>query len=216
MEITFLPKRLSACVFAVQALAAVAAAMPAAAQTGDPATPPSAASPSPSPSPSPAPSGSSPSELMAHFVASTIPTANFLATASRLAISNSHNTKIQKFAEALAKDQTTVANSLAAWVNVNGPVVNLRSPYTGQIGPGAARLSAPNLLPSQVSNLKRLSASQGSSFDKLFVSTQMEALVQLQILYRDFLQNGTDPGLRAIATRELPKLEQTISELDKL
>ena len=210
MEITFLPKRLSACVFAVQALAAVAAAMPAAAQTGDPATPPSAASPSP------APSGSSPSELMAHFVASTIPTANFLATASRLAISNSHNTKIQKFAEALAKDQTTVANSLAAWVNVNGPVVNLRSPYTGQIGPGAARLSAPNLLPAQVSNLKRLSASQGSSFDKLFVSTQMEALVQLQILYRDFLQNGTDPGLRAIATRELPKLEQTISELDKL
>ena len=153
---------------------------------------------------------------MAHFVASTIPTANFLATASRLAISNSHNTKIQKFAEALAKDQTAVANSLAAWVNVNGPVVNLRSPYTGQIGPGAARLSAPNLLPAQVSNLKRLSASQGSSFDKLFVSTQMEALVQLQILYRDFLQNGTDPGLLAIATRELPKLEQTISELDKL
>jgi predicted outer membrane protein len=212
VEITFLPKRLSASVFAVQALAAVAAAMPAAAQTGDPATPPSAASPSPAP----APSGSSPSELMAHFVASTIPTANFLATACRLAISNSHNAKIQKFAEALAKDQTTVANSLAAWVNVNGPVVNLRSPYTGQIGPGAARLSAPNLLPAQVSNLKRLSASQGSSFDKLFVSTQMEALVQLQILYRDFLQNGTDPGLRAIATRELPKLEQTISELDNL
>jgi len=153
---------------------------------------------------------------MAQFVASTIPTANFLATASRLAISNSHNTKIQKFAEALAKDQTAVANSLAAWVNVNGPVVSLRSPYTGQIGPGAARLRAPNLLPSQVSNLKRLSASQGSSFDKLFVSTQMEALVQFQILYRDFLQNGTDPGLRAIATRELPKLEQTISALDKL
>jgi predicted outer membrane protein len=210
VEITFLPKRLSASVFAVQALAAVAAAMPAAAQTGDPATPPPAAAPAPSSS------GSSPSELMAHFVASTIPTANFLATACRLAISNSHNTKIQKFAEALAKDQTTVANSLAAWVNVNGPVVNLRSPYTGQIGPGAARLSAPNLLPAQVSNLKRLSASQGSSFDKLFVSTQMEALVQLQILYRDFLQNGTDPGLHAIATRELPKLEQTISELDKL
>ena len=212
MEITFLPKRLSASVFAVQALAAVAAAMPAAAQTGDPATPPPAASPSPAP----APSGSSPSELMAQFVASTIPTANFLATASRLAISNSRSTKIQKFAEALAKDQTAVANSLAAWVNVNGPVVSLRSPYTGQIGPGAARLRAPNLLPSQVSNLKRLSASQGSSFDKLFVSTQMEALVQFQILYRDFLQNGTDPGLRAIATRELPKLEQTISALDKL
>jgi predicted outer membrane protein len=149
-------------------------------------------------------------------VASAIPTANFSATASRLAISNSHSSKIQKFAEALAKDQSAVAHSLGAWVNVNGPVVVRRAPYPGQTSPGVAKISAPNLLPSQVSNLQRLSAAQGSGFDKLFVSTQLEALVQLQSLYRDYLQTGTDPGLRAIATRELPKLEQTISALDKL
>jgi predicted outer membrane protein len=209
VEIAFLPKRLSV-LFAAQALAAVAAATPAAAQTGLEATPPPAASPAPSPS------GSSSSELMSHFVASAIPTANFIATASRLAISNSRSSKIQKVAETLAKDQTAVGNSLAAWVNVNGPVVTLRSPYTGKIGPGAPRLSAPNLLPSQVSDLKRLSASQGSSFDALFISTEMGALVQLQTLYRDFIQNGTDPGLLAIATRELPKVEQAISTIDKL
>jgi predicted outer membrane protein len=210
VEIAFLPKRLSVRLFAAQALAAVAAATPAAAQTGLEATPPPAASPAPSPS------GSSSSELMSHFVASAIPTANFIATASRLAISNSRSSKIQKVAETLAKDQTAVGNSLAAWVNVNGPVVTLRSPYTGKIGPGAPRLSAPNLLPSQVSDLKRLSASQGSSFDALFISTEMGALVQLQTLYRDFIQNGTDPGLLAIATRELPKVEQAISTIDKL
>jgi predicted outer membrane protein len=210
VEIAFLPKRLSVRLFAAQALAAVAAATPAAAQTGLEATPPPAASPAPSPS------GSSSSELMSHFVASAIPTANFIATASRLAISNSRSSKIQKVAETLAKDQTAVGNSLAAWVNVNGPVVTLHSPYTGKIGPGAPRLSAPNLLPSQVSDLKRLSASQGSSFDALFISTEMGALVQLQTLYRDFIQNGTDPGLLAIATRELPKVEQAISTIDKL
>ena len=212
VDIAFLPTRLSARLLAATALAAVAVAAPAAAQTGLEATPPPAASPAPSP----APSGVSSSEVMAHFVASAIPTVNFIATASRLAISKSRSSKIQKFAETLAKDQTQVANSLAAWVNVNNTVVTLRNPYTGKIGPGAPRLSAPNLLPSQVSDLKRLSASQGSAFDALFISTGMAALVQLQILYRDFIQNGADPGLLAIATRESPKLEQTISALDKL
>jgi predicted outer membrane protein len=153
---------------------------------------------------------------MAHFVANAIPTVNFIATASRLAIGSSHNGKIQKLAETLAKDQTAVANSLSAWVNVNGPVVSLRSPYTGQIGPGAAKLAAPNLLPSQVSNLRRLSAAHGSDFDSLFVSTETEALVQLQTLYSDFMQNGTNPGLLAIAKRELPKVQQTISALEAL
>lgn len=210
MENTFLPKRLHARAFAAGASAVLLAAAPATAQTGVEAPP------SPPPASSPSPPGASSSELMAHFVASAIPTANFIATASRLAISKSRHNKIQKFAEALAKDQTATANSLAGWVNVNGPVVTLRSPYTGQIGPGAARLSAPNLLPAQVTNLQRLSALQGSAFDSLFVSTQMEALVQLQTLYRDFIQNGSDPGLRAIAMRELPKVEQTMSALDSL
>jgi predicted outer membrane protein len=209
VEITFLPKHLSTLLFAATALAAAAVGAPGAAQTGPDPAPPPAASPAP-------PSGPSSSEVMAHFVASAIPTVNFIATASRLAISNSPNSKIQKFAETLANDQAKVANSLAAWVNVNNTVVTLINPYTGKVGPGAPRLSAPNLLPSQVSDLRRLSASQGRSFDTLYVSTLVGALVQLQVLYRDFLQDGTDPGLRAIASRELPKLEQTISALDKL
>jgi predicted outer membrane protein len=210
VKITFLRKRLSARPIAAKAMAAMMAATPAAAQKGV------EANPSPAFTPAPAPSGPSSSELMAHFVATAIPTANFIGTASRLAIAYSHNSKIQKLAEELAKNQTAVANSLSAWVNVNGPVVTLRSPYTGKIGPGAAKLAAPNLLPSQVSNLQRLSAAQGSNFDSLFVSTGMEALVQLKTLYSDFILNGTDPGLHAIATRELPKVEQTISALEAL
>lgn len=205
---TFLPKRARAIV--AGAFVTLTAAVSAAAQTGGEAAPPPAASSSP------APPSVSASELMSHFVATAIPTTNFIATASRMAVSKSHNAKVQKFAAALATDQTALANSLAGWVNVNGPVVTLRSPYTGQIGPGAAKLKAPNLLPAQVTNLQRLSASNGHDFDARFVSAQMEALVQLQTLYRDFIQNGTDPGLHAIATRELPKVEQTISALDSL
>lgn len=196
-------KRRSAGRLAAKALAVLVAAAPAAAQTG-PETPPASSS------------SSSDAEIVAHFVTTAIPTVNFITTASRLAITKSHNSKTQNFAEALAKNQTPLANSLSAWVNVNGPVVTLRSPFTGQVGPGAPKLRAPNLLPSQVTNLRRLSALQGKDFDSLYVSTLMEALVQLQLLYRDFVQNGSDPGLRAIATREGPKVEQTIAALDKL
>jgi predicted outer membrane protein len=185
-----------------RALAALVLAGPAAAQT---ANPPAVSS-----------GTSSPSELTARFVASAIPTTNFIALGSRLASANSHNDKVRKFAEALAKDQSAVANSLEAWVNVNGPVVTLRSPYTGKIGPGAPKLSAPQLLPPQRSNLQRLSASQDRAFDSLYVSTLTEALVQLQTLYRDFSLTDADPGLKAIAVRELPKVEQTISALGAL
>ena len=188
-----------------EALAALVLAAPAAAQTGVASNPP------------PVSSGTaSSSELTARFVASAIPTTNFIAAASRLASAYSRNDKVRKFAEALAKDQTAVANSLDAWVNVNGPVVTLRSPYTGKIGPGAAKLSAPQLLPLQRSDLQRLSASQGRDFDPLYVSTLTDALVQLQTLYRDFSLTDADPGLKVIAVRELPKVEQTISALRAL
>lgn len=206
MERPFLPKPARALM--AGALAALTVILSAAAQTGG-ETAPSSSSPPPAQA-VPA------SELISHFVATAVPTTNFIATASRMAISKSRNAKIQQFAGPLAKGQSAIANSLSAWVNVNGPVVTLRSPYTGQIGAGAQKLKAPNLLPSQVTSLQRLSASSSQDFDALFVSAQMEALVQLQILYRDFIQNGTDPGLHAIAERELPKVEQTISALDSL
>jgi predicted outer membrane protein len=186
-------------------LATLVLAGPAAAQTGVEANPP------------PASSGtSSPKELTARFVTSALPNANFIAAASRMAIANSHNGKIRKFAETLAKDQAAVANSLAAFVNVNGAVVTLLNPYTGKIGPGAAKLSAPQMLPSQASNLRRLSAARGHGFDSIYVSAVKEALGQLQMLYRDFAHTGANPGLQAIAARELPKVGQTISALNAL
>ncbi len=208
MDITFLPKRPPARAFAATALAAAVAAAPAAAQTGAETPPPPASSPS-------SPSSSSKAAIE-HFVATAAPTAYFLATASRLALSNSRNSKIQKFAETMAKDQTEVANSLEGWVNVNSAVVTSRSPYTGRIGRDTAKLSSPNLLPSQVSDLHRLSPLQGKDFDTAYVSTVMSVLVQLENLYSDYSKNGTEPGLLAIASRQSPKLEQAISTLDAL
>jgi predicted outer membrane protein len=197
--------RISAGLFLALSLITAVAAGPTVAQTtADPSPPP--------------PSTAKPNdtELTTNFVAGAIPSVNYIAAASRMAVAHSPTVKIRNLAGELAKDQTALANSLASWVNVSGPVVTLRSPFTGLVGPGAPKLKAPRLLPSQASNLQRLSTSQGRDFDTLYVSTLMEALVQLQILYRDFAQAGGDPGLRAIADRELPKVEHTISTLDAL
>jgi predicted outer membrane protein len=193
-----------------KALVTMLLAGPAAAQTGVDANPPPASSGSSSPNERTA------KELTARFVAGALPNANFIAAASRMATANSPNGKIRKFAETLAKDQAGVANSMAAFVNVNNAVVTLRNPYTGKIGPGAAKLSAPQMLPSQASNLRRLSAARGHGFDSIYVSAMMEALDQLRTLYHDFAQTGANPGLQAIAVRELPKVEQSISALNAL
>src|SRR5438552_2351872 len=84
------------------------------------------------PAPQSPPAGS-PSELAARFLASAIPNANFIAQASRMAIAHSHNAKLRKLAQELAKSQNDVAVSLTAWVNVSTSVVT-RSPYAGRIG----------------------------------------------------------------------------------
>jgi predicted outer membrane protein len=186
------------------ALAFLALPATAAAQTGTAIESPPAAS-----------AALPPAEQIARFIASAIPTANYIASASRMATAYAQNSKLHEIALELAKDQTSVANSLTAWVNVSGPVVTRRSPSAGGSA-GATKVTAPRLLPAQVSNLRQLSQLRGQGFDALYVSSLKESLSQLQMLYRDLGEAGGDAGLRAIANRELPKLEKAISALNGL
>ena len=76
--------------------------------------------------------------------------------------------------------------------------------------------SSARLLPSDRDDLARLSALSGRQFDALYRSTQSDSLHQLAMLYRDYIQTGDDPGLRAIAVRELPKVQRRLTELHTL
>jgi predicted outer membrane protein len=158
---------------------------------------------------------SPPAEQIARLIATAIPNANFIASASRMATAYAHNGKLRELARDLAKDQTSVANSLIAWVNVIGPVVARRSPSAGG-GAGAPNVSAPQLLPAQTSNLRQLSRLRGPGFDALYVASVKESLGQLQTLYRDLAEAGGDARLRSSAQSELPKLERTISALNAM
>lgn len=67
-----------------------------------------------------------------------------------------------------------------------------------------------------MADLDRLRGMQGRDFDALYRSTQRDALTQLATLYRDYLQNGDDEALRAIARNELPKINRDLRELSSI
>ena len=72
------------------------------------------------------------------------------------------------------------------------------------------------LLPSDAKDLDRLRNVSGREFDALYRSTQLDALRQLSVLYRDYAASGDDPALQALARRELPRVNARIVELRKL
>lgn len=76
------------------------------------------------------------------------------------------------------------------------------------------RTPAPGtLLPSQQTDMDRLSTMSGKRFDAFFVTTQKDALRQLSVLYTDYIANGDDPALRALAERQLPLVKRRLDEL---
>jgi Domain of unknown function (DUF4142) len=157
----------------------------------------------------------SPAVQMNRFLGAAIPGANFIASASRMAVAFAHDAQLRKLAAGLAKEQTALANSLVQWVNVSASVVTRQNPYA-EGRSGVTKVQAPRLLPDQASKLQELSNLRGEKFDSLYVASLKETLGQLQPLYREFSEGSGDGSLRAIAQRELPKLEDTISALDRL
>ncbi len=76
------------------------------------------------------------------------------------------------------------------------------------------RTPAPGtLLPSQQTDMDRLSTMSGKRFDAFYVTTQRDALRQLATLYTDYATNGDDPALRAMAARQLPIVRQRLEQL---
>ena len=77
-------------------------------------------------------------------------------------------------------------------------------------------VGAQPLLAAGADDLVRLQTMSGRDFDALYRSTQTDALRQLATLYRDYIQNGDDDALRALASRELPKINVRLRELNAI
>ena len=79
------------------------------------------------------------------------------------------------------------------------------------------RTAAPGtLLPSEETDMTRLSSLTGRRFDAFYVTTEKDALRQLATLYTDYMHNGDDPALRAMAARQLPIVKHRLEQLRAL
>lgn len=91
--------------------------------------------------------------------------------------------------------------------------IDAAPPLTVTRGPA---VGAGEMLPSHQENMERLEQLDGLAFDRLYRSTQLDSLHQLQTLYRSYIQNGDDLALRGLAVRELPKINRRIAELRRI
>ena len=97
---------------------------------------------------------------------------------------------------------------------VTGRSVAIDAPLT--VRPAATPAPAPILLPAEQDDLSRLRARSGREFEVFYKATQLDALRQLATIYSDYQVNGDDAALRALAARELPKINERIVELRRL
>jgi len=81
----------------------------------------------------------------------------------------------------------------------------------------AAGITVPaSISESQQSLYDRLQKMSGSEFDKHYINHQVQAHEQAVALFKTEASSGTDPGLRTLAERVMPVLEQHLAEAQNL
>ncbi len=100
---------------------------------------------------------------------------------------------------------------------VTGRSVGIDSPLAPlTVTPASPAPIGSQLLPAGRDDLSRLRTISGRQFDALYKATQVDALRQLAVLYRDYAANGDDPALRAMAAHELPRVDARLARVSRL
>ena len=156
------------------------------------------------------------------FLENATPNVDFLDRSSRMALTNSKNTRLRAFALSEAAEQTKAANAIYDWTKASPPVA-VASADSGQVLTGrsaavdgqTAQL-VDNRLPLGQEDLDGLEGLNGKEFDDTYKAKQSDALNQMKTDYQDYVVKGDDPALKAIAARELPNIERRLTLLRKL
>ena len=173
------------------------------------------------------------------FVAILGPSADYLAASSDLALAEGSRA-LRVAAEADAGEGRALAADLAGWraaqaqaeaAAANAPTIDGLGPVANAVAvpleaiartasapgyfftrlPSAGRLDAAGR-----ADLARLSALAGAPFDAFYAQTDLAALRRIEHVCRDFVLNGDDETLRALAVRALPRLQHRIAMLQRL
>lgn len=120
----------------------------------------------------------------------------FEVEASRLALTRSSNPRIRNFARRVIREHAATARVLSGG-----------APGRGSRPPTDARADE---------RLRQLGGLRGRPFDLAFAQMQVEALGEAVTLYSGYAQNGTDPELKALARKTLPRLQQQLTFAQRL
>jgi hypothetical protein len=160
------------------------------------------------------------------FITDVNPNVDLLDRSSRLALDNSQNAKLRAFAKSEARQETLVANAIYDWTQADAHPVAVAS--NEQAGTGAIltgrsvaidkpKVAIPEQMPSaNQEDIDRLYGLTGGEFDAAYKAVQVTAIKALIVSYQEYITNSDEPALKAIATKELPKLNQRLAELDKI
>lgn len=169
------------------------------------------------------------------FVAAATPAIAFSDGSSRLAPLQAGSDRVRRFAARADAVQTRAAEAFVAWgiaerarsvaavetrsIDMLGPVFGLGT----LLGLGTSYDVSVAVLPPRLNAdlaergaLGRLGALTGAEFDALYAATEIDALRRLVAVYTDFIKNGDDETLRALAVRELPRVEGLLAQARRL
>ncbi len=176
-----------------------------------------------------------PTSLTVRLLAVARPTAAFLQRASRLALERTQARRLHAFARGEAAEQAGAEAALAA---AAAPTLVALDPLNvAAVGaasvdetaetilsglprllrtPGARAVAADRAIAlAGQDDLRRLAALDAGAFDALYLATQAEGLRRLEAAYRDYVQNGDEPALRAFTVHELPRVRARLAALPK-
>ena len=172
------------------------------------------------------------------FAAVLGPSAAYVAASSDLA-RDLGGRGVRAAAPRRAEAARALVDGLVAWRQdqARAEVAASQAPTLDHLGPIANTLSVPleavartasapgyffTRLPSATriddasqADLVRLQALSGADFDAFYVDTDLAALRRLERVCRDFVLNGDDVTLRALAVHALPKLRREIAALER-
>ena len=161
------------------------------------------------------------------FVAATTPAFEALRLADAYALADGDGARLRTFAGRDEVAQAGAAAALTAWELATQRADRAAADTPSIDGLGAVLYPFSSVVfPINVHGhvdveayraaLARLAAARGPIFDALYVAEQSSTLQRLVAAYVDYIKNGDDPGLRAIAVHELPRARRLLAELARL
>ena len=155
------------------------------------------------------------------FLADVNPNIDFLDRSSRMALDNSKSPRLREFARGEAREQTLAANTLYSWNDTEKQqIVAANVGPDGLVTGRSVAIDQPAAVaafpPASQEDLDRMYGMTGQEFDDSYKTTQISALKQLVVSYQEYITNGDEPALKALATSELPKINRRLAELRKL